>query len=131
MNLNQAKARVVANGNVTAIVTEPHPGVYVFRDFTYSAELRADVGFYDSRTGVHSYGDGSGEAQEWIGHDFSKEDQAAVKAIMEAAGDIDVHGDSLQSKYLMAACIAYKEHELSAARAIAQQALAYVKQRGA
>jgi hypothetical protein len=131
MNLNQAKARVVATGNVTAIVTEPHPGVFIFRDFTYSAEVRADVGFYESRTGVHCYGDGSGEAQEWTGSGVTKEGDAAAKAIMEAAGDIDVHGDSLQSKYLMAACIAYKEHELSAARTIAQKALAYVKHRGA
>jgi hypothetical protein len=131
MNLNQAKARVVASGNVMAVVVERVPGVYAFRDFTYSAEVRADVGYFDSHTGVHCHGDGSGEAQEWVGHDFSREDREAVKIIMEAAGDIDVHGDSLQSKYLMAACIAYKEHELSAALAIAKQALAYVKLRGA
>jgi len=131
MNLNQAKARVAASGNVLAVVVERAPGVYAFRDFTYSSEVRSDVGYFDSNTGVHCHGDGSGEAQEWVGYDFSREDQAAVKAIMYAAGDIDVHGDSLQSKYLMAACIAYKEHELSAARSIAEKALAYVKQRGA
>lgn len=131
MNLNQAKARVVATGNVTAVVTEPHPGVFIFRDFTYSTEVRADVGYYDSHTGVHCYGDGSGEAQAWLGNDLDKDDERAVKAIMEAAGDIDVNGDSLQAKYLLAACIAYHEFEKQAACALAKKALTYVRQRGA
>jgi hypothetical protein len=130
MNLNQAKARVVATGNVMAIVTAPDRGVYIFRDFTYSTEVRADVGYFDSNTGVHCYGDGSGEAQAWLGRDGDREDQTAVKLIMELAGGVDVHGDSLHSKYLMAACIAYHEGEAKAAIAIADKALVYVKQRG-
>ena len=131
MNLNQAKARVVATGNVMAIVTEPHPGVFVFRDFTYSAEVRADVGFFDAKKGVHCYGDGSGEAQDWTGSGVSKEGDAAAKALMAAAELIDVQGASLESKYLLAACIAYKEFELDAAREIAKKALAFVRLRDA
>jgi len=130
MNLNQAKARVVATGNVLAITLERAPGVYAFRDFTHTSEYRSDVGYFDSHTGVHCYGDGSGEAQEWIGQDFSREDQKAVQLIMEVAGGVDVNGDSLQSKYLMAACIAYHEGETKAAVAIATKALAFVKLRG-
>ncbi|WP_158244507.1 hypothetical protein [Paraburkholderia rhynchosiae] len=37
----------------------------MFRDSTYSTEVRADVGYFDSNTGIACYGDGSGEAQDW------------------------------------------------------------------
>ncbi|APA90576.1 hypothetical protein BJG93_34065 (plasmid) [Paraburkholderia sprentiae WSM5005] len=64
MNVSQAKARVVATGNLTAIVTGLDRGVYAFRNFTCSTEVRADVGYFDSNAGIHCYGDGSSEAQD-------------------------------------------------------------------
>ncbi|APA90575.1 hypothetical protein BJG93_34060 (plasmid) [Paraburkholderia sprentiae WSM5005] len=60
---------------------------------------------------------------------MNKDGDAAAKALMDAVELIDVHRPSIESKYLLAACIACCEYELDAARTTAKNALAYAKQR--
>ena len=58
MNLEQAKRLVIAHGNPDAIFTEQllFPGEYMISDFTYSDEVRAQIGWFNGNTGEWTRG---------------------------------------------------------------------------